>query len=108
MRAPPGNGARMERLVQFARAAVPVAFSLGCLLLTAAAPEENKPPAPVLDVLPDELVARPPGPNWLSYNGDFTGRRYSSLSQITAANVAGLRAQWVFHVSNSDHMEVTP
>src|SRR6202795_2268786 len=98
----------MERLVQFARAAVLVAFLLGCLLLAAAAPEENKPQGSVLDVLPDELVARPPGPNWLSYNGDFTGRRYSSLSQITAANVAALRAQWVFHSGNSDRMEVTP
>jgi len=98
----------MERRVQFARAAVLVALLLGCLLLTAASPEENKAAASVLDVLPEELVARPPGPNWLSYNGDFTGRRYSSLSQITTANVAGLRAQWVFHVSNSDRMEVTP
>ena len=53
-------------------------------------------------------MAQPPGTNWLSYNGDFSGRRYSSLSQITAANVAGLHAEWVFHVGNSDRMEVTP
>ena len=81
----------MESLVQFARAAVLVAFLLGRPPLTAAAPEQDKPQASVLDVLPDELAARPPGPNWLSYNGDFTGRRYSSLSQITAATVSRWR-----------------
>jgi len=91
-----------------AAAAVLVAFLLGCLPLTAVAARKSESNTSALDVLPEQLVARPPGPNWLSYNGDFTGRRYSSLSQITTANVAGLRAQWVFHVSNSDRMEVTP
>jgi len=98
----------MERRAQLAKAAVLVAFLLGCLPLTAVAARKSESNTSALDVLPEQLVARPPGPNWLSYNGDFTGRRYSSLSQITTANVAGLRAQWVFHVSNSDRMEVTP
>jgi alcohol dehydrogenase (cytochrome c) len=62
----------------------------------------------VIDVLPAELIAKPPGANWLSYNGDFSGRRYSSLSQIGLNNVAQLRAQWVFHSSNSNRLEVTP
>ena len=62
----------------------------------------------VIDVLPADLVARPPGANWLSYNGDFTGRRYSSLSQITPGNVGQLRAQWVFHCQKFDRLEVTP
>ncbi len=53
-------------------------------------------------------MTSPPGANWLSYNGDFTGRRFSNLSQINPANVAQLRAQWVFHSSNSNRMEVTP
>ncbi len=101
---------RMEKCFQLARRTALVAASLlGCLLLPAAARGENKPGAsPVLDVLPEQLVAQPPGTNWLSYNGDFTGRRYSSLSQITAANVTGLHTEWVFHVGNSDRMEVTP
>ncbi len=62
----------------------------------------------VINVLPAELLAAPPGADWLSYNGDFTGRRFSSLSQINLANVAQLRAQWVFHSSNSNRLEVTP
>ena len=69
-------------------------------------PKESR--AAVIDVLPAELIASPPGANWLSYNGDFTGRRFSSLSQINPANVGQLRAQWVFHSSNSNRLEVTP
>ena len=50
----------------------------------------------------------PASDNWLSYNGDYSGRRYSSLSQIDVKNASQLQAEWVFHVRNSDHMEVTP
>ena len=46
--------------------------------------------------------------NWLTYNGDYSGRRYSSLSQINTNNIAQLRAEWVFHSANSDRLEVTP
>ena len=81
---------------------------LGCLIVAAwdDAPREST--AAVIDVLPTQLNAQPPGANWLSYNGDFTGRRFSSLSQINPANVGQLRAQWVFHSSNSNRLEVTP
>lgn len=61
-----------------------------------------------IDVNPADLEIQPIGHNWLSYNGDYTGRRYSSLSQINAKNVNQLRAQWVFHSSNSDSLECTP
>ncbi|HSC44246.1 MAG TPA: PQQ-binding-like beta-propeller repeat protein, partial [Candidatus Acidoferrum sp.] len=61
-----------------------------------------------INVRSEHLLAHPVSTNWLSYNGDYTGRRYSSLNEITAANVAQLRAQWVFHVENSTGLEVTP
>ena len=70
-----------------------------------AASESN---SALLDVLPADLNARPVGANWLSYNGDFSGRRYSGLSQINVGNVQQLRAQWVFHAETSDRLEVTP
>src|SRR5689334_4932107 len=50
----------------------------------------------------------PTAGNWLSYNGDYSGRRYSPLSQINVENANQLRAEWVFHSRNSDHLEVTP
>jgi alcohol dehydrogenase (cytochrome c) len=61
-----------------------------------------------LDVAPSELLVTPVDHNWSSYNGDYTGRRYSALREIDKTNVSELRAQWVFHVANSNHLEVTP
>jgi alcohol dehydrogenase (cytochrome c) len=61
-----------------------------------------------IKVTKDALTAQPVGKNWTSYNGDYTGRRFSSLDQINAKNVGLLRAQWAFHAPNSDALEVTP
>lgn len=61
-----------------------------------------------VDISSAELLAAPVGANWTSYNGDYTGRRFSSLNQITRNNVAQLRAAWVFHAPNSSALEVTP
>jgi alcohol dehydrogenase (cytochrome c) len=46
--------------------------------------------------------------DWPSYNGDYTGRRFTSLGQVTPGNVSQLRAQWVFHSRNAGILEVTP
>lgn len=46
--------------------------------------------------------------DWLSYNGDYSGRRFSSLTQITPANAGRLSAQWVFHPRAVSPLEVTP
>jgi len=59
-------------------------------------------------VQPADLLAQPVGANWTSYNGDYSGRRYSSLREINATNVARLHAAWVFHPGNSQNLEVTP
>jgi alcohol dehydrogenase (cytochrome c) len=60
-----------------------------------------------VNVTADALAAKPTGKNWPSYNGDYTGQRYSSLDQINPKNVSLLRAQWAFHAPNSDALEVT-
>ena len=46
--------------------------------------------------------------DWPTYNGDYTGRRFSSLTQITPQNVAHLEAQWVFHTRTPGVLEGTP
>lgn len=61
-----------------------------------------------IDVSPSQLAVTPVAANWPSYNGDYTGRRFSRLAQITPDNVANLRAQWVFHSENSSNLEATP
>jgi alcohol dehydrogenase (cytochrome c) len=55
-----------------------------------------------------DLLASPVAADWTSYNGDYTGRRYSALREITPANVNQLRAAWVFHPGNSENLEATP
>src|SRR4051812_5595361 len=59
-------------------------------------------------VTQEDLLAQPVGPNWSSYNGDYSGRRFSSLHQIDVSNVHQLRLAWVFHPGNSQRLEVTP
>jgi alcohol dehydrogenase (cytochrome c) len=61
-----------------------------------------------VNVSTEDLHVSPPGANWPSYNGDYSGRRFSSLGQINSSNVGQLRAQWVFHVKASNDLEVTP
>jgi alcohol dehydrogenase (cytochrome c) len=61
-----------------------------------------------VNVSPEELLAQPVGANWTSYNGDYTGRRYSSLREINPENVGRLRAAWVFHPGKSENLEATP
>jgi len=68
----------------------------------------NSPVSAALDVQAADLLVQPPGANWPSYNGDYTGRRYCSLDRINIENAGNLRAAWVFHSSTSDSMEVTP
>jgi alcohol dehydrogenase (cytochrome c) len=80
----------------------------GLLSFSAAGQQGQAPVVADMNVRADDLLMQPPGANWTSYNGDYTGRRYSALHEITAANVAQLRAAWIFHPSNSERLEVTP
>ena len=76
--------------------------------LSAVAQQQGSPTTTAVSVDPDDLRAQPVGANWTSYNGDYTGRRFSSLHEITPQNVAQLRAAWVFHPGNSERLEGTP
>ncbi len=86
--------------------------ALGAVVFTClAAWAGNDAPASVstvIDVQSSDLLVQPPNANWVSYNGDYTGRRYSGLSEINPSNLAELRAEWVFHARNSGRLEVTP
>jgi alcohol dehydrogenase (cytochrome c) len=74
----------------------------------AVAQKGQSPVTGVVSVSAEDLLANPVGANWTSYNGDYTGRRYSSLHQIKPENVAQVRAAWVFHPGNSQNLEATP
>jgi glucose dehydrogenase len=49
----------------------------------------------------------PPIDTWPTYNGDYTGRRYSSLDQINQSNVHSLTLAWAFQ-SHSVSVKSTP
>jgi alcohol dehydrogenase (cytochrome c) len=85
------------------------AILIGCLALPGnLSPSEQNSASVRIDVQPATLLSQPIGVNWPSYNGDYTGRRFSSLNQIDKSNVGQLRVSWVFHASNSNALEVTP
>ncbi|HSU31449.1 MAG TPA: acido-empty-quinoprotein group A [Bryobacteraceae bacterium] len=52
-------------------------------------------------------LLKPPTGTWPSYNGDYSGRRYSSLTQINDRNVQGLTLAWSFQ-THAQSMKGTP
>jgi len=64
--------------------------------------------AGLVNVQQSDLLATGINDNWNSYNGDLSGRRFSSLTRITPENAGRLQAQWVFHPRSVSPLEVTP
>src|SRR5207247_2961035 len=64
-----------------------VRFVCGALLAAATLGAQGLDPAALL---------KPPTNTWPSYNGDYTGRRYSTLSQINQSNAGSLAMAWAF------------
>lgn len=89
-------------------APVLVAVAIAFLVWPMAGQQAPTPLTGVSTVSAEDLLAVPVGANWTSYNGDYTGRRYSSLKEIDATNVSKLHAAWVFHPGNSQRLEATP
>ena len=46
--------------------------------------------------------------NWLTYSGTYSSQRYSTLTQITPANVKDLEMKWVFQSDSIQKMEASP
>jgi alcohol dehydrogenase (cytochrome c) len=57
-------------------------------------PSPVSPSLSAQDGLDPAKLLRPGTDSWPTYNGDYSGRRYSPLTQITAANVKGLSLAW--------------
>ena len=45
------------------------------------------------------LLMKPLGDSWPTYSGDYSGKRYSSLTQINQSNVKNLTLAWVGRVT---------
>ena len=60
-------------------------------------------------VTSQRLVAATSEPqNWLTYSGSYKSQRYSTLEQITPANVKSLKLQWVYQAPVAGNWQTTP
>src|SRR5882724_5722439 len=46
--------------------------------------------------------------NWMTYSGDYAGRRFSALDQINASNAQKMTAKWVYQAGATGKLETTP
>jgi alcohol dehydrogenase (cytochrome c) len=51
--------------------------------------------------LTPSALEKPPSDTWPTYNGDYSGQRNSSLTQIDQSNVKNLGLQWIYRTTNS-------
>jgi acido-empty-quinoprotein group A len=54
--------------------------------------------SPRVSIDPDS-IGKPPITSWPTFNGDYSGKRYSTLTQIGPANVNRLARQWVYKIT---------
>jgi len=55
-----------------------------------------------------EDIRQSPGNDWLTYAGDYQGKRHSPLTQINRDNAGSLVPKWVYRVVGATHLESTP
>src|SRR4051794_13480501 len=49
--------------------------------------------------LDPKKLLQPPTDTWPSYNGDYSGRRFSTLKQVSAANVGNMTLAWTYRMN---------
>ena len=68
-----------------------------CLLAAICLATIGVPPGASAQVTFDRILNSSREPqNWLTYSGDYSGRRFSELRQINTDNVKTLAARWVY------------
>jgi alcohol dehydrogenase (cytochrome c) len=46
--------------------------------------------------------------NWMTYSGDYSGKRFSTLDQINTDNVRTLTTKWVYQTAATGKLETSP
>jgi alcohol dehydrogenase (cytochrome c) len=46
--------------------------------------------------------------NWMTYSGDYLGRRFSALDQVNTINAHSMSAKWVYQTAATGKLETTP
>jgi alcohol dehydrogenase (cytochrome c) len=70
-----------------------VACAAALLIGTAALTAQQKP-----NWVDAAKFSQPPTTSWPTYNGDYSGRRFSPLKKVTDANVQNLSLAWIYRV----------
>jgi acido-empty-quinoprotein group A len=52
--------------------------------------------------LAPEALLKPPADSWPTFNGDYSGRRFSTLDQVNASNVGRLAPAWIFRAHSAE------
>jgi alcohol dehydrogenase (cytochrome c) len=58
--------------------------------------------------LDSAAIPNPPADSWPTYHGDYSGRRHSSLTQITPQNVGSLTLAWAFQTDQTNAISASP
>jgi alcohol dehydrogenase (cytochrome c) len=56
----------------------------------------------------EQMLLHPPADSWPGYHGDYSGRRHSSLTQISPQNVKNLSLAWVFQTNQIAQIKSSP
>jgi len=56
----------------------------------------------------EQTLLHPPANSWPIYHGDYSGRRYSALTQITPENVKNLTLAWAFQTNQFSEIKSSP
>ena len=56
----------------------------------------------------EQMLLHPPADSWPEYHGDYSGRRHSSISQITPQNIRNLTLAWAFQTDQPAAIKSTP
>ncbi len=50
----------------------------------------------------------PPKDSWPTFHGEYSGRRHSTLAEVTPGNVRGLTLAWAFQTNQAQQIKATP
>jgi alcohol dehydrogenase (cytochrome c) len=58
--------------------------------------------------LDPSALLKPASDSWPTYNGDYSGRRYSTLDQVNSSNVKALSLAWIYPTGGAIGIKATP
>jgi len=91
---------------------VPVYFGVAALLSATLVAQQTtpaqRPAASSASGLTLAQIEKPSTDSWPTYNGDYSGRRFSTLNKITAANVKHLSLAWIYDLPAAGTIKATP